>query len=183
MFNGQPLQLPSFDMTISTEASLLGWGATWPGTTIGGRWLPLEANSHINLLELKAAFLALQAFFRTYTPTLRHILLQMDNSTAVAYVNKLGGTKSYGLSTKALNLWALVLHAGCWITAKHIPRTSMANTIADLASRQFTSYSEWTLDRDAFHQIAQRIYRPDVDLFATRANHRLARYVSRYPDQ
>ena len=129
-------------MTISTDASLLGWGATWPGTTIDGRWLPAEANSHINLLELKAALLALQAFFRTYTPTLRHILLQMDNSTAVAYVNKRGGTRSYGLSTKALKLWALLLHAGCWITAKHIPGTS--NTIADLASRQFTSYSKWT---------------------------------------
>ena len=121
-----------------------------------------------------------ESFFRTYTPTPRHILLQMDNSTAVAYVNKRGGTRSYGLSTEALKLWALVLHAGCWITAKHVPGTS--NTIADLASRQFTSYSEWTLDRDVFHQIAQRIYRPDVDLFATRANHRLPRYVSRYPD-
>ena len=61
-FNGQPLQLPAFDMTISTDASLLGWGATWPGTTIGGRWLPTEAKGHINLLELKAAHLALQAF-------------------------------------------------------------------------------------------------------------------------
>ena len=132
-----PLQLPAFDMTISTDASLLGWGATWPGTTIGGRWLPAEANSHINLLELKAALLALQAFFRTYTPTPRHILLQMDNSTALAYVNKREGTRSYGLSTEALKLWALVLHAGCWITAKHIPGTS--NTIADLASRKFTS--------------------------------------------
>ena len=180
VFNGQPLQLPAFDMTISTDASLLGWEATWPGTTIGGRWLPAEANSHINLLEPKAALLALQAFLRTYTPTPRHILLQMDNSTAVAYVNKQGGTRSYGLSTEALKLWALALHAGCWITAKHIPGTS--NTIADLASRQFTSHSEWTLDRDVFDQIAQRIYRPDVDLFATRASHRLPRYVSRYPD-
>ena len=165
VFNGQPLQLPAFDMTISTDASL---------------WLPAEANSQINLLELKAALLALQAFFRTYTPTPRHILLQMDNSTAVAYVNKRGGTRSYGLSTEVLKLWALLLHAGCWIPAKHIPGTS--NTIADLASRQFTSYSEWTLDRDVFHRIARRIYRPDVDLFATRANHRLPRYVSRYPD-
>ena len=35
MFNGQPLQMPAFDMTMSTDASLLGWRATWPGTTIG----------------------------------------------------------------------------------------------------------------------------------------------------
>ena len=74
---------------------------------------------------------------------------------------------------------AMVLHAGC-CTAKHIPGTS--NTIADLASCQFTSYSEWTLDQDVIYQTAQRIYRQDVDLFATRANHRLPWYVSRYPD-
>ena len=55
MFNGQALQLPAFDMAILTDMSLHGWGATWPGTTIGGRWLPAETNSHINLLELKAA--------------------------------------------------------------------------------------------------------------------------------
>ena len=180
MFNGQPLQMPAFDMTISTDASLLGWGATWPRTTIGGRWLPAEAKYHINLLELKAAHLALQAFFRTHTPTPRHILLQMDNSTAVAYVNKRGGTRSYSLSAEALELWVLVLQEGCWITARHIPGTS--NTIADLASRQFNSYSEWTLNRDVFHQITQRLYRPKVDLFATRVNHRLPLYVSRYPD-
>ena len=33
-----------------------------------------------------------------------------------------------------------------------------------------------------FHQITQRFYRPEVDLFATRAKHRLPWYVSRYPD-
>ena len=44
--NGQQLQTPPFEITVSTDASLLGWGATWPGTTIGGRWLPKEAQSH-----------------------------------------------------------------------------------------------------------------------------------------
>ena len=34
--NGQQLQTPPFEITVSTDASLLGWGATWPGTTIGG---------------------------------------------------------------------------------------------------------------------------------------------------
>ena len=91
-FKGHPLQTPPFDMMISTDASLIGWGATWPGTTIGCQWLPQEAQSHINLLELKAAYLALQAFFKSQHPTPKHVLIQMDNTMAVAYVNKRGGT-------------------------------------------------------------------------------------------
>jgi hypothetical protein len=55
------------------DASLRGWGATWPGTTIGGQWLPEEAQLHINLLELKAAYLALLALFKSTTPVPQHI--------------------------------------------------------------------------------------------------------------
>jgi hypothetical protein len=62
-------------------------------------------------------------------------LLQMDNSTAVAYINKRGGTQSHTLSIQATDLWAAVLNAGSWVTAKHIPGTS--NEVADTASRQF----------------------------------------------
>ena len=60
----------------------------------------LEAEQHINCLELKAAIVALKAFLRVgvqpsprslgYHPP-RHILLEMDNTTAVAYVNRRGG--------------------------------------------------------------------------------------------
>ena len=110
----------------------MGSGATWPGTTTCGRWLPIEAREHINFQELKTAHLALQAFFRTYAPTPKHVLLLMDNSKAVEYLNKREGTKSYSLSAEALELWAMVLEAGCWITA---------NSIADQASREFNNYS------------------------------------------
>ena len=59
-----------------------------------------EAEQHINCLEIKAAILALKAFLRVgiqpptqsldhHTP--RHILLEMDNTTATAYVNRRGG--------------------------------------------------------------------------------------------
>ena len=128
-------------MTISTDASLIGWGASWPGTTIGGQWLPQEVQSHINLLELKAAYLALQAFFKSQHQTPKHVLLQIDNTTAVAYVNKRGDMRSHSLSVQqVLDLWALVLETGSWITAQHISGTS--NSVADAASQQFNSYSE-----------------------------------------
>ena len=59
-----------------------------------------EAEQHINCLELKAAILALKAFLRIgMQPPLqslgnqppRYILLEMDNTTAMGYVNSRGG--------------------------------------------------------------------------------------------
>ena len=104
--NGVPIHSPRFDLTIHTDASLRGWGATCEGQSIGGRWDQSESSLHINLLELKAAFLALCSFFPLRSPTPRHVNLLMDNTTAVAYINKKGGTHSFSLCSLALDLWA-----------------------------------------------------------------------------
>lgn len=60
--NRQDITLPSFDLTIRTDASLLGWGATCNGRTTRGCWSVGKAEQHINGLELKAATLALKSF-------------------------------------------------------------------------------------------------------------------------
>ena len=86
------------------DASLTGWGATCNNQSTGGHWGPLEAKQHINALELKAAYLALQSFLSQIHPPARHILLEMDNTTAVAYLNKRGGTHSTTLSDQALQI-------------------------------------------------------------------------------
>ena len=41
-------------MVITTDASLQGWGAHIEARATGGRWLPEEADAHINVLELRA---------------------------------------------------------------------------------------------------------------------------------
>ena len=55
--------------------------------------------------------------------------------------------------------------------------------LADTASGQIETRTEWTLDRKIFQSICQRFYTPEVDLFASRLNHQLPQYVSRYPDR
>ena len=65
-----------------------GWRATCQGKKIGGRWIEGENLLHINQLELKAAFLALQAFSKNLSN--KHILIQLDNKTATTYINKMG---------------------------------------------------------------------------------------------
>ena len=107
---------------------------------------------------------------------LKHIHLRIDNTTAVAYINERGDTRSPALTAQALELWA----AGVSLTAQHIP--GIQNVVADTASRQIETRTEWTLDRKIFRSIYQRFYTPEVDLFASRLNYQLPKYVSRYPD-
>ena len=180
---------PSSVRPYHQDASLLGWGATCNGTSTGGRCSMKEAEQHINCLELKAAILALKAFLRVgmqpppqslgHHPP-RHILLEMDNTTAVAYVNRRGGTQSPSLSLLALELWSFLLTQGSWVTARHLP--GVLNVEADAASREFNTRTEWMLRQDVFQDIAHHFYVPEIDLFASRLNHQLPLYVSRLPD-
>jgi hypothetical protein len=48
-------------------------GATCNGVTTGGRWFPQEGKSRINWMELKAAYLGLQALFNSQTSIPNHI--------------------------------------------------------------------------------------------------------------
>ncbi len=47
---------------LTTNASLLGWGALCDGRPAYGTWTSAQAKWNINCLELKAVFLAFQCF-------------------------------------------------------------------------------------------------------------------------
>ena len=86
----KPICFGNSDLTLSTDASNLGWGAKCEGQeATGGRWADPDRFKHINYLELKAAFLGLRASCKEKKNS--HILLQMDNTTAVAYIRNMGG--------------------------------------------------------------------------------------------
>ena len=53
-----------------------------------GLWSPQEKGLHINVLELKAVFLALRHFKDQCQD--QTVLVATDNSTVVAYINKQG---------------------------------------------------------------------------------------------
>ncbi len=63
-------------------------GAVFQGQAAAGQWLPAE--DHINYLERSAVLLGLQAFCTELSNT--HICLQIDNTTAAAYINNMGGS-------------------------------------------------------------------------------------------
>ena len=80
------------DIIIQTDASSQGWGGVHGEKRAGGRWTPTEASNRINYLELLAIFLSLKALCSAYTGS--HKQVQCDNTTAVCYINNIGGSKS-----------------------------------------------------------------------------------------
>jgi hypothetical protein len=66
-------------------------GSIYQGISVQGLWTQEEAGQSINWRELKAIDLALRSFANLHHTT---VLIRTDNTTAKAYVNRQGGTKS-----------------------------------------------------------------------------------------
>ena len=162
------------DIIIRTDASNLGWGAAVDNQTTGGRWDQIEKEEHINILELKAAFLGLQA----YETLLRqkHVQIKIDNTTAVSYLKNMGGTHSHKCNELALEIWNWSIKRNIWLTPVHIP--GIYNVEADKGSRKFNDNLEWSIDNDVFKRITDIAGVPCIDLFATRLNKKVGKYFS-----
>ena len=143
--NSTPIVEPVSNITIQTDASCLGWGAVCQGTKTGGHWNKEEQQAHINILELKAAYLAIQSYLKACQLTESRILLQMDNTTAVAYINKRGGTKSNKLKQLGLEIWNVCQSKKITLISQHLQ--GIQNTEEDAEWRQINIRIEWTLDK------------------------------------
>lgn len=169
---------PSPTMIIQSDASKKGWGAVCEGRKIGGRWTSHEACKHINILELQAALFALKSFASDTRNT--HIQLQLDNTTAVAYINNMGGIKSDELDYLAKKLWEWSISRDIWVSAVHIP--GKTNVDADEQSREFYDKHEWSVNNTVFQDIKVQFPDLNIDLFASRLNHKIEAYCSWRPD-
>ena len=49
------------------------------------------------------------------------VKLQMDNTTAIAYVNNMGGVKSEELNVLARGIWEFCVERNIWLLAIHLP--------------------------------------------------------------
>lgn len=164
---------------LQTDASLSGWGAVLIDNKTGGRWTPDEQKYHINYLELLAILYGLKSF-ESQLKCFTHVKILTDNTTAVSYVNKMGGIKSICCNTIAKSIWFWAKKQNVWLTASHIAGTE--NTIADAESRKFNYQVEWQLNKDIFCDICELWGEPQIDLFASRLNSQLKRFCSWKPD-
>ncbi len=75
--------------------------------------------------------MAIQTFTKNQTGM--SVLLRIDDTTAVAYINNLGSTVSKELLDLSKTLWMWCLERNIHITAQHLP--GVLNCIADAESR------------------------------------------------
>ncbi|XP_071819301.1 uncharacterized protein [Apostichopus japonicus] len=109
-------QLPM--TSITTDASLSGWGAHWSNRTAWGTWSQTETSLHINILEMMAVKRALEAFNDHVQGTITTIFT--DNTTVVAYINRQGGTRSERLCRLAWEVITAAEDSGTILRASHI---------------------------------------------------------------
>ena len=169
------INLPEIDFTITTDASEQGWGATDGSTPTGGRWVQ-SIDHHINYLELKAIYYGIKSYRKEWIGA-KHLRIRSDNTTAIAYINNMGGTVSSKCNNLAKVIWEFCISENIWISAEHIPGTK--NSIADFMSRSFNDNTEWQLSTELFQKIIKQFsIIPTIDLFASHLNKQLKKYVS-----
>ena len=174
-----------FSYCLTTDASGKGWGAVFTDLTCetdmvstGGRGTTEETCHHINVLELKAGFMGLKSFCSLLNGV--HIKMELDNMTAIAYLQNLGGSRSKQCNELAFEIWSWCKERDIWLTAVHLP--GRLNTLADEKSRVFDDKTEWMLNVEIFREVVNHFVEPDIDLFASRLNFQIKRYVAWMPD-
>ena len=176
-----PLHPPKYVTSIYTDASVQGWGAHCAHMTAQGIWSTQQSKLHINVVELKAVLLALKTFVPQLSFQQRIIQVASDNTTVCAYINKQGGTRSWDMFALTWHLFAFCQKNKVVLSARHVP--GVMNLVADqlLRSHQIL-HTEWSLNPQVFRWLSQIDFHPQIDLFATRFNHKLPLYVSPVPD-
>lgn len=169
-----PIFQNNFVREIFSDASLIAWGAACENHKARGFWKVEERKLHINQLELMAAFMALKCFAADLEEC--EILLRVDNTTAIAYINKMGGIRFPQLNTLARKIWAWCEQRKIRVFASYIK--SADNVVADAESRFSNIDTEWEISNEAFRAATRLFGKPLVDLFASRCNAKCARFFS-----
>jgi hypothetical protein len=168
-----------FTEELTTDASLEGWGAIWREKRVFGVWEDVTLNP-IDELEMRAVLAALQTL-----PILQHgvnVLLHCDNTTAVAYINKMGGTV-HRLHVIARQIWDLLEKQNAFMHAVYVPS---AENPADELTRGFKRSKFLDLEVQLNPEVFQSWFQtgpfiPTIDWFASSSNTQLPRFCSWLP--
>ena len=174
---GLPLGLSQPELSLFTDASDSGWGASLGEGHLSGSWSHCSAFS-INHRELLAVLYGVQGFLPLLR--LRSVSLFADNTTALAYLQNQGGTHSSLLNSVAQAILRLCESHRIRLVPQFI--LGRLNVMADSLSRRSQVLgSEWTLCFPAFRDLLL-LWPATIDLFATSLNHHLPVYFSPMDD-
>ena len=108
-----------------------------------------------------AVELAVKTFTRKRKVSSIH--LQIDNTVALPYLMKMGGTKSWELTKISNRIWHYLLDKEITLTAEWIP--TQLNI-------------EWKLSQTIFQKFCKAMGTPNIDLFASLVSHQVPTYLS-----
>ena len=104
------------------------------------------------------------------------VMISTDNTTVVLYINKQGGIHSPNLRVEVWKILQCCLKHHIVVRIHHIP--GKFNVLANRLSRiDKIVKTEWSLDQSIVNSIFQMFNYSNLDLFATRFNHKLPLYV------
>ena len=156
------------DLHFWSDASDVGWDAHLDRQITSGLWDAHQAALSINARELLAVKLGLHQFQSSLQG--RTVAVFCDNTTAVAYLRKEGGTRSPLLNTLAQEILRWMESLSIRLAPQFLPGSN--NVLADALSRPHQlPHSEWSLNLTVFQSL-RRLWPVQIDLFATLDNHR-----------
>ena len=179
LLNGRPINAPEASLQATTDASDYGWGATIKkinensSRSWGGIFSKEISTKHINYKEL----LAILYLIKSSPIPLRGqtVDLGVDNTTALFYINNMGGRKQH-LALLAEQIYAASQANHVKLIAYHLP--GMSNHQADWESRKTRSLElvDFQLHPSLFKKI-DRVFGPhSIDAFATYQNRQTPRF-------
>lgn len=178
-----PIHPPPADLTLFTDASSSeGWGGHLDILPLSaeGLWSTedLRRLPDINLLEMEGVRLCLLEFLPQLSGN--SVMVHTDNMSVSRYICREGGRKRrLSLMVEEMLLWCRT--QGITLSSRHL--SGRLNILADMLSRpNAVLQTEWTISHHALQRVWAHFFRPQLDLFATRFNHRLPVYVSPVPD-
>lgn len=168
-----PIHFENPTIFISTDAALLGWGAIANSRYFWGKWTISQRKWHSNMKELWTVLEVLKRLESDLRG--KTAMIQSDNRTTVAYINKQGGTRSLKLLDAAKQILLFCQRHHCHLIARYIP--GPYNGIADGLSRD-KALPEWHLKKGAVSNIFKLFGEPEIDLFASKRSAVVPAYVS-----
>jgi Reverse transcriptase (RNA-dependent DNA polymerase) len=168
-----PLFRPPASVFIATDASDEGYGATVNGSPLSGLWTARQRRWHINRRELWVLLRILQSSAAEWEE--QTILMQSDNMTAVACLNRQGTTKSLLLLETAMDILTLAEQHKIHLAAFYLPGRYML--APDALSRPRLALPEWHLDPACCRLLCSEFGQPTLDLFASHRSAQCQRSV------
>ena len=176
--SGVSLCQVSPDLHFWSDDSDVGWGAHLDRQVASGLWDTHQAALSINARELLAVQLGLRQFQSSLQ--VRTVAVFCDNTTAVAYLRKEGGTRSPLLNSLAQEILRWTESLSIRLAPQFLPGSN--NVLADALSRPHQlPHSEWSLNMTVFRSL-RKLWPVQIDLFATSDNRRCSIYFSPFHD-